>query len=299
MKSIMIKRLAITVLMAASALGCVSLAGCTSATGSAGQAGSTSQSVYDRVMSSGTIRCGYVVGAPGCIKDPNTGKLSGIGIDALELVAKNLGLKVQYTEEVGWGTMTEGLQTNRYDLVASVVWINANRARIADFSRPLYFSPVFAYAKKGDHRFDGKIDLLNSPSYKIATIDGETANVIANEDFPLSKRVSLPQLSDLSQMLLTVSSGKADATFCEKSVATDFLKHNPGAIVPIKGDPVRVFPNCWMFRRGQMEFKDMLDAALDQVQNSGAVEKILRKYEQEQAPGTWYRVAPAYRVPKQ
>jgi ABC-type amino acid transport substrate-binding protein len=213
-------------------------------------------------------------------------------------VAKNLGLKVQYAEEVGWGTMTEGLQTNRYDVVASVAWVNANRARVADFSHPLYYSPVLAYAKKDEHRFDGKLDILNSPSYKIATIDGETANVIANEDYPLCKKVSLPQLSDLSQMLLTVSSGKADVTFVEKSVATDYLKHNPGAIVAIKSGPVRVFPNCWMFRRGQMELKDMLDSALDQVENSGAVEKILRKYEAGQAPGTWYRVAPNYVVPK-
>jgi len=186
----------------------VVISSCSSPPGAA-QRTSAEQSVYDRIIKAGLIRCGYVVGAPGCIKDPNTGKLSGIGIDALELAAKNLGLKVQYVEEVGWGTMTEGLQTNRYDMVASVSWNNSNRARVADFSKPLYFSPVLAYARKGDHRFDGKLADLNSSKYAIATMDGETANVIANEDFPLARHVSLPQLSDLSQMLLTVSSGKA------------------------------------------------------------------------------------------
>jgi len=59
------------------------------------QPGSKSDSVYDRVIQSGKIRCGYCVYNPGCLKDPATGKLSGIGVDALEVVAKNLGLKAR------------------------------------------------------------------------------------------------------------------------------------------------------------------------------------------------------------
>ncbi len=57
-----------------------------------GVTNSRGQSTYDRVIQSGKIRCGYIVYPPGCIKDPNTGKLSGIGIDTIELVAKKTGL---------------------------------------------------------------------------------------------------------------------------------------------------------------------------------------------------------------
>src|SRR5438270_6559114 len=74
-------------------------------------------SLYDHVVSSGKLRCGYVIYNPGCIKDPNTGKLSGIGVEAMEIVAKKLGLRLEWTEEVGWGTMIEGLQSGRYDIV--------------------------------------------------------------------------------------------------------------------------------------------------------------------------------------
>src|SRR5271167_4377726 len=79
------------------------------------------ESLYDRVIRTGKIRCAYVIYYPDCIKDPNTGKLSGIGIEAIELIAKKLGLTAEWTEEVGWGTMMEGLQTGRYDLIASMV----------------------------------------------------------------------------------------------------------------------------------------------------------------------------------
>lgn len=272
----------------------VVLCGCSSSVVKQTPAEST---VYDRVIKQGKIRCGYAVYNPGCLKDPNTGKLSGIGIETLEMVAKNLGLEVEWTEEVGWGSMIEGLQTNRYDMIVTPLWANANRARQVDFSKSLYYSPVFAYVKAGNKEIAGKnLDSFNSKDASVATIDGETAEIIKREDFPEAKVVSLPQLSDVSQMLLSVSSGKADITFVEPAFASAFIKSNPGTIEVLKGSkPVRVFPNCWLFRRGQMEFKNMIDTALDQLLNSGAVDKIIQKY--EPAPNTLYRVAAPYQMP--
>jgi len=267
-------------------------AGCTNAPL---QRSDNGNSVYERVMRRGTIRCGYSLYNPGCIKDPQTGKLSGIGIDTFELVAKNLGLNVEWAEEVGWGTMVEGLQTNRYDMIVTPVWATSDRARVVDFSKPLFYSPVFAYVKKGNKTFTAEnMHDWNSPKYSIATIDGATAEIIAQEDFPRLKRVSLPQLSDFGQLLLTVSTGKADVTFTEPADAAAFIKHNPGVIERV-GNPLRVFPNCWIFRRGQLEFKDMIDTAVDQLINSGALDRIIRKYETE--PNTLYRVDIPYQLP--
>jgi ABC-type amino acid transport substrate-binding protein len=94
--------------------------------------------------------------------------------------------------------------------------------------------------------------------------------------------------------LLTVSTGKADMTFTEPADAAAFMKANPGSIERI-GSPVRVFPNCWIFKRGQMEFRSMINTALDQLINSGAVDKIISKY--EPAPNILYRVGRPYKRP--
>src|SRR5262245_43590530 len=85
-----------------------------------GRAGGTSgDEVYDRVIKAGKIRCGYVVYPPSCIKDPNSGKLSGIVVDTVRSAGESLGLEIDFTEEAAWGSMIEGLQTDRYDLVVS------------------------------------------------------------------------------------------------------------------------------------------------------------------------------------
>ncbi len=45
-------------------------------------------SLYNRVIRTGKIRCAYIVCPPACVKDPNTGKLSGAAVEIMELLAK-------------------------------------------------------------------------------------------------------------------------------------------------------------------------------------------------------------------
>ena len=80
------------------------------------------------ILSSGVIRAAYVSNPPSCIIDPNTGKVSGIFAEVIETIAKNAGLKLEWTEEVGFGSMIEGLAANRYDIVPCAIWPTASRA---------------------------------------------------------------------------------------------------------------------------------------------------------------------------
>lgn len=251
--------------------------------------------VYQRVTESGVIRCGYVTYPPGCVKDPNTGELSGIFVDMLEEAADSLGLTVEWVEEVGWGSMIEGLKADRYDMIGSPVWANSTRAKLADFSTPLFFSGIGVYVRTNDDRFTDNFAAINAAEVRIATIDGEMSDIISRSDFPLAQRVSLPQLSDNSQMLLNVAEGRADLNFVEPYIAELFLKSNPGTLVNITPDrPIRVFANTMMFRKGQDEFKSMLDIALLELINGGRLHELFEKY--EVPPGSFYPPAFPYRA---
>lgn len=271
------------------------LAGCSTGVKQA----SSEKTVYQQVMRAGTIRCAYLVDPPGCLKDPNTRKLTGIGVEAMELVGKKLGLKVAWTEEVSWGTMLEGLESGRYDIIATPIWPNASRARVADFTKALYFSPVFAYAKVGSPLLKTtNIETLNSPKHSVVSIDGATPEVIAREDFPAARLVALPQQCEIAELLLSVSSGKGELTFAEPAAVARYAKFNPNTVERIPtGAPLRVFPDCWAIKRGQMEFKSMVDTTIDQLNNSGVIAKLISKY--EPAPNTLFRVAPPYVSPYQ
>lgn len=260
----------------------------------AGPAASVAGSDLDRILTRGTIRCGYVSNPPSCIIDPNTKKVSGIVAGAIETVAKAAGLKVEWTEEVGFGSMVEGLRANRYDVVPCAIWPTAARAREADFSRPLFYSGVSAYVRPNDPRFTKKdYSVINSPQMRIATIDGELAETIAQTDFPKAQRIGQPQMSEITTMLLNVKENKADVAFVESYFANQFLKKNSGSVKNIlPGEPIRVFPNTIILRRGQPDFKAFLDTALAEQLNLGAIDKLINQYEPER--GIFYRVTNPY-----
>jgi ABC-type amino acid transport substrate-binding protein len=104
-------------------------------------------------------------------------------------------------------------------------------------------------------------------------------------------------MTDYTQLLLNLATGKADVALIEPIIADGFISSNSNSIENISsGKPIRIFPNCWMFNRGEYEFKAMLDTVLDEVINSGAMDKIISKY--EKAPNQLYRVALPYQPSK-
>ncbi len=248
---------------------------------------------YSNIRSSGTIRAAYAVGAPLLMIDPNTSTMTGIFYDIVNAAAARLGLKVNWTEEVGYGVMTQGLSDHRYDIVGSGVWINADRAKSADFTMPVYYDAVYAYAKAGDRRFDKTLSSLNSPKFTISTMDGELGTTIAKTNFPRAQTLELPQTADFTQMILNVVTGKADIVFLAAAPARAYQAANPGTIEAVApNNPVRIFPNAIMIPQGQYELRQALNYALMEMMNDGEIETILRKY--EGVPGSFLRIALPY-----
>jgi polar amino acid transport system substrate-binding protein len=252
--------------------------------------GAANVGTLEKALSSGVIRCGYVPYPPGLIKDPNSGQISGIFPEVLEKAAENLGLKVEWAEEVGWGTMVEGLKAGRYDVIGSPVWPTSERVAVADFTVPVYFGGIEVFVRADDTRFDSDLGILNNPDFKIATIEGEAAATVAEQDFPKAGRVSLPQMTDLSQLILNVVDGKADITFVDPVIAKQFMDQNPGKIKPLApGVPIRLYPNVLMLNQSDYPFRRVLDLELANLQNNGFVDKIITKY--EPYPNAFYRNA--------
>jgi polar amino acid transport system substrate-binding protein len=238
------------------------------------------KSSYDKVLETKTIRVGYISYPPGFSKDPNTGKLSGIMYDVLMEVGKNLELKIDFVEEVAWGTMVEAVQSGKVDLVCTGLWPSSTRGKFVDFTNPIYFSPIKAYVKAGNNKFDGNLNAANTNEVKIATIDGEMTSIISKFDFPKATPEALPQNSDVSQVLLNVSQGKADLTFVEPYIANEYLKNNTGSIMEVANvEPLRVFPNVLMLPKGDVKFQSMLNTSIEELTNNGFVDKVIALYE--------------------
>ncbi|MBN2415420.1 transporter substrate-binding domain-containing protein [bacterium] len=252
------------------------------------------ESLYARVLRTGEIRCSYASYPPYCIKDPNTGAMSGIFVDVLEEIGKKLELKINWVEEVGWGTIFEGLESDRYDLFGAGLWQNSSRGKRGYFSKPLFYNGIRIWVRANETRIKTLED-INSLEIRLTVQDGAMDAVIADTDFPKAQKLAIPQLNPWSDNLLNTISNKADVSLSELGPITEFLKKNPGTLKEVDiGRPLRVFANCYAFKMGEDKFKSMIDAAIDELVFDGTIEKILQKY--ETAPGQFLRVAAPYEM---
>lgn len=236
-------------------------------------------SSYNKLIQNNEIRVGYISYPPYYQIAPD-GSHSGIFYDVMTEAAKRLGVEINYVKEVTWDGMIQDLKDGNVDMIISGVWPTSQRGKYADFLEPIFFSPIRAYTYMGNTAFDEDLKNANRENVTIACIDGEMSQIIANADFPKTKQLSSPQLSGVSQILLNVSTRKADLTFVEPAVALEFMAKNPNTIVEIHTKkPLRVFPACVMIRKNQEAFKSTLNIVLDELKNEGFIEKVLSKHE--------------------
>lgn len=256
------------------------------------------ESAYERVMRTGTIRCGYAPFEPFMLKDPNTGKLSGIFFDVTERMGTDLGLKIEWIGEIDFGQIAEALASKKIDAFCSGMAATPERGRRMAFSMPAFFGSLDVIVKDGDTRFDSNIDDINNPNVTIATNDGDISEEIAKQDFPLAKRLPKIQTGGDSELLLNVASGKADVTFTNRAIVFPFMKNNPGKIriVPVK-KPVRLFSVGYATDIHEDALLKVIDNALMIALNNGAVEKMIVHYTKD-TPGLFLLPTHPYRDEK-
>lgn len=243
------------------------------------------ESVFDRVMRTGTIKCGYFV-RPGFLqKDVNSGDLSGIAYDYVEELAKSLSLKVQWAEEIGGGDIATAFASGRIDAFCSAIWPTSARARAMDFVQSIAMTPLVAIVRADESRFSGDYDQLNNAQLKASYVDGTTMALMTQRRFDKAQSVSLPQLSALSEPLVEVAGGKADFALADSYVAHDYISKNPGKIKILNREhPVGFYPNALFIKQKEFQLKRMLDTATLELINTGVIDSIIKKY--DKYPGT-------------
>ncbi|MEM6483372.1 MAG: transporter substrate-binding domain-containing protein [Pseudomonadota bacterium] len=251
-------------------------------------------SALDNIVLARELRCSYLLYSPLIRKDPNTGELSGIFYDIMEEIGRRAELEIAWVEEVEYENIFIGLDANRYDVFCGGLWPSSVRAKVAYFTIPVFYSVITAWVRASEERWDS-LEELNDPSVRIATKDGALEDIVARTDYPKAARASLSQGTPFSQNLLNIIANKADVTFAEPGTVFEFLQTNPGTLKQLKPDePVRVFGNSLVVRRGDIDLKLFLDAAMRELLFSGAIDRILAKY--ETGPNLFPRVARPYTI---
>ncbi|MDD5586291.1 MAG: transporter substrate-binding domain-containing protein [Alphaproteobacteria bacterium] len=263
------------------------------------QAGAAAQeSAFARVKRTGVLRCAYYVFPPATYRDPNTKALSGLSVDMMERIAKDGSLKIEWTEEINFGSWQPGLMAKRFDAVCTPMWPDAAHAREALFTRPMFYAGINVYARAGDHRFDNNLAAINDPGVTIAVGESEPTVTMAQDHFPKAKVLALPQNAAAGSAAQSVLARKADVFFWDENGIREFFKANPGTLHNVDPNhPVKVMPFELMVGLGEDDLRDFLDIGLQALEDAGITNQLLDKW--EAAPGIFYHMAKPYVLPPQ
>ena len=160
--------------------------------------------------------------APYFVKDKDTGDYDGALVNMANDVAAELKVDLVQVEVGGWSELVLAISTGVVDFAAGMQ-ATPVRATSIDFAGPIYW---IEWVTVNNPDFGGRNwEDYNNPDVKVAVMTGSADQLLLEKWAPKATQV---QFKELSQIILAVTSGRADA-FTTTVLSSMIAKEkNPG-----------------------------------------------------------------------
>lgn len=180
------------------------------------------ESTWDRIKRTSEVRFAVFTYPPYFVKDPGSGEWGGALVEMARDVAKELKVDLEMVEVGGWSELVLAISTGKVDFAAGMQ-ATPIRATAIDFAGPIYW---IEWVTVNNPKFEGKNwEDYNDPDVKVAVMTGTSDQILLDRWAPKATQL---QFKELSQIILAVSSGRADA-FTTTVLSSMIAKEkNPG-----------------------------------------------------------------------
>lgn len=251
------------------------------------RAGTTNaqDSTLDRIKRTGRVRAAYILYPPFVSRDPNTRELSGYFIELMNTIAEEANVSVDY-EETTWATMVVGLESDKFDLVATGAFRTIPRAKEVAFTEPVIYVGMSAITRRDDNRVRSAED-LTKPGLSIACINGSASQEYIRKNLPDAKPIVLTGV-DFSRPMLEVVAGRADLCIADSASCTRFARDHPDDVRDVFANgPFTYFGASFMVRRRDTDLLTFLNAAVSCLELNGVLSRFDVKYKRQASESSW------------
>ncbi len=243
---------------------------------------SSNEDTLDRIRRTGQIDACTLVDPPFVIKDAKTGAISGIHIDAMNLIAEKMNAKVNW-HETTYGNAVADLSSRRCDVVVAGFFAKIPRALTVAFTEPpIYYAGNSVALRKNDTRFKNikTIFELDKPDITVAVATGETGDIFVKDNFKKARVKEIDvQASDTYRFFLEVSSGRADVAIAGDNTIIFYVKRHPDLIDLFAGRPFSLNPASWCVRQDDVKWLHFLETAIQFLDTQGTMAQLEKKYD--------------------
>ncbi len=226
---------------------------------------------FKRVKSQGSLTIGLDDAFPPMGYRNDKGELVGFDIDAAEEVGKRLGIKIKW-QPTAWDGVIHSLNSKKFDAIWNGMTITDERKKAVAFTRPYKMDGQVAVVRFGEKKFKKLADLKGA---NIGVQKGSSA-LEAVKKLPAAP-ASVREYEDNPKALLDLESKRLDSVIIDDATGRDFIAKRPGKFQVIPGYITKE-PFGVAFRKDDVELREAVQKALDQMVKDGTMAKLSKKW---------------------
>jgi polar amino acid transport system substrate-binding protein len=239
------------------------------------QASAETDDAFSRITSKKEIRFGYVVSPPSILKDPASGELTGLFVDAARDIAELMKVKPVFVETT-WANFASALQAGQFDMCIAATFATIPRAMAVSFTKPINYLSFSGVAKAGKANYKSIAD-LNQEGLRVAVVQGSAGHEFVRENLKKAKIIAL-STANLQQPFLEVSAGRADIAIQDESQVRRYAPSHPEVQVLFGGETFNTLPIAWSVRLDDDRLRYFMNTAIVFMLMSGRWDIIAAKY---------------------
>jgi polar amino acid transport system substrate-binding protein len=251
----------------------LALAACGNTSGTAYSVATDGSSALQEIKDSGKLVVGTCADYPPYewhfVQDGED-KIIGFDIDIAQAIADELGVELEVID-MDFDGLIPALSTGKVDMIIAGMNPTEERKQSVDFT-DIYFTQKDALVIKSEDAEDirSEDDLKKA---RLATQKATIQETYLLENFPDAEIKSVPKLNTAILYLVT---GKADAVLMVETVARRYVEENEG--LEIAEFDVASTPNesAIAVAKDSEDFLDAVNAILDEMEDSGKIEELIR-----------------------
>jgi polar amino acid transport system substrate-binding protein len=204
------------------------------------------------------------------------GQNAGYDVDVAKLMAADMGVQVQFVRVTVPNRIAQ-LVTGKVDVLAAVMGMYPDRAKVVQFSKPYSTVDILVYGKKQDN-FSQVADLVK---YRVGVSRASAQDIALTKQAPPG--TSIQRFDDDSAAMQALMSGQVDAIGGNNTYQLIIDKGvGPGKFEP-KFRIARQY-NGLTTRLGQKEINEWMNAFIDRNLANGKLNAINKKWTGAELP---------------
>lgn len=234
----------------------------------------TAGPVLDRIKGSGVLRvCIWPDYYGVSLRDPRSGRLSGIDIDLSAELGRDLGMRIEHVDS-SFATLIADLKEGRCEVAMFAVGMLPQRMEQLRFTRPYLRSDVYAIAPKGSRVVRSWAD-IDQPGVQVAVQAGTFMEPVMAAAL---KRATLVVVRPPATRERELEAGRVDVFMTDYPYSRRLLDNADWAVLIEPPAPFHPLPYAYAVRPGDEDWLATMDGFVQRIQRDGRLDAAARRH---------------------